>query len=99
MLKKDFILLETVIIDYILQFYGVIEEIDEGNTETDMLKNISGTSASATIDGSIIGYTFGSSLNEKGGIDNRGTISNTITLGDGKFLGVGVLLYHFFMED
>ncbi len=61
----------------------------KNNTETDMLKNISGTSASATIDGSIIGYTIGHSLNEKGGIDNRGTVSNTLTLGDGKFLGFG----------
>ncbi|MBF0598123.1 hypothetical protein IM532_11845 [Faecalibacter sp. WQ 117] len=61
----------------------------ENNTETDMLKNIAGTSASATIDGSIMGYTIGHSLNDKGGIDNRGTISNTVTLGDGKFLGIG----------
>lgn len=52
-----------------------------------MLKNISGNSASATIDGSIIGYTIGHSLNEKGGIDNRGTVSNTLTLGDGNFFG------------
>ncbi|UWX68451.1 RHS repeat-associated core domain-containing protein (plasmid) [Empedobacter stercoris] len=61
----------------------------ENNTETDMLKNIAGTSASATIDGSIMGYTIGHSLNDKGGIDNRGTISNTVTLGDGKFSGIG----------
>ncbi|MGV0926615.1 MULTISPECIES: RHS repeat-associated core domain-containing protein [unclassified Empedobacter] len=61
----------------------------ENNIERDMLKNIAGTSASATIDGSIMGYTIGHSLNEKGGIDNKGTISNTLTLGDGKFLGIG----------
>ncbi len=36
-----------------------------------------------------MGYTIGHSLNEKGGIDNKGTISNTLTLGDGKFLGIG----------
>ncbi len=33
-IKKDFILLKTGIIDYILQFDGIIEEIDGGNNET-----------------------------------------------------------------
>jgi|GEM_PF-2895016 len=33
-IRKDFILLKTGIIDYILQFDGIIEEIDGGNNET-----------------------------------------------------------------
>lgn len=61
----------------------------EGNDQKNMLKNIAGTSVNAFIDGGPIGYSHGRSLDERKELDSRGTMSNTITLGVGKFSGVG----------